>query len=49
MAVLQVAGQTPDGDLLAMRLVILSSILAVVALALSEFVEQWSRWLVYGR
>jgi len=41
--------QTPDGDLLAMRLVILSSILAVVALALSEFVEQWSRSLVYGR
>ena len=41
--------QTPDGDLLAMRLVVLSSVLAVVALALSELVEQQARRLVYGR
>ncbi|MGI9426785.1 MAG: molybdate ABC transporter permease subunit [Hyphomicrobiaceae bacterium] len=41
--------QTPDGDLLAMRLVILSSVLAVIALALSEFIEQQARRVVYGR
>ncbi len=41
--------QTPGGDGLAMRLVLLSSILALVSLALSELVEQRARQMVYGR
>ncbi|MEM9359416.1 MAG: molybdate ABC transporter permease subunit [Pseudomonadota bacterium] len=41
--------QTPGGDALAMRLVLLSSLLALAALALSEFVEQRTRAMVYGR
>ncbi len=41
--------QTPGGDALAMRLVVLSSILAVGALGVSEVVEQRARRMVYGR
>lgn len=41
--------QTPDGDALAMRLVVLSSILALLALGASELVEQRARRMVYGR
>ena len=41
--------QTPGGDALATRLVVLSSLLALVALALSEYVEQRPRAMVFGR
>ena len=41
--------QTPGGDALATRLVALSSLLALVALALSEYVEQRTRAMVFGR
>lgn len=41
--------QTPDGDVTAMRLVVLSTILALLALAASEVVEQRARRMVYGR
>ena len=41
--------QTPGGDALATRLVVLSSLLALVALALSEYVEQRTRAMVFGR
>ena len=41
--------QTPGGDAVAMRLVVLSSILAVLALAGSELIEQRTRRWVHGR
>ncbi|HUS98166.1 MAG TPA: ABC transporter permease subunit, partial [Hyphomicrobiaceae bacterium] len=41
--------QTPDGDAVALRLVLLSSILAIAALVLAEAAEQWTRRMVYGR
>ena len=41
--------QTPGGDETAMRLVVLSSILALLALGISELVEQRARRLIFGR
>lgn len=41
--------QTPDGDAIALRLVLLSSVLAIAALVLSELAEQWTRRMVHGR
>ena len=41
--------QTPGGDATAMRLVVLSSILALAALAVSELVEQRAKRMIYGR
>jgi len=41
--------QTPDGEQIAMRLVMFSSILAILALVISEVAEQWTRRMVFGR
>jgi len=41
--------QTPGGDAVAIRLVVLSTVLAVLALAASEIVEHRARRMVYGR
>jgi molybdate transport system permease protein len=41
--------QTPGGDDVALRLVIISAVLAVLALGASEVIEQRARRMVYGR
>lgn len=43
------ATQTPGGDGTALRLVVISIVLALAALALSEIAERWARRTVYGR
>ncbi len=42
------ATQVPDGDAAALRLVIIAITLSLLALALSEAIEQWARRTVYG-
>ena len=41
--------QSPGGDEVAMRLAVLSAVLALIALGLSELIEQRVRRMVYGR
>lgn len=43
------ATQTPDGDRLALRLVMLSMLLALVSLVASELSERWARRTIYGQ
>ena len=42
------ATQMPDGDAIALRLVILSILLSLIALTLSELGERWARKTIYG-
>lgn len=42
------ATQMPDGDAIALRLVILAILLSLIALTLSELAERWARRTIYG-
>ena len=42
------ATQMPDGDAVALRLVILAILLSLIALTLSELAERWARKTIYG-
>lgn len=42
------ATQVPDGDAVALRLVIIAIVLSLVALGISDMAERWARRTVYG-